>query len=496
MEENYVDLNGTNYVSNIPAVYYNTIASVVEKFADKGTGQLLAKVTLPGGAVISTTINLIKDPENPGKVIASTTMATGVTYAVTSAYGASAVAATEVLIGGILATFGIAASPVVVTLSAIGVVAVGTIYAGNKLQEFIYDTLNTAEKELEIFSNDIYAKVKDNFRLVECYSDQYPESKFMDNKATMTSNIYRCSNKATGFEFSFDKSAHTATIQTGNQTTKEQAIEKVFEMKEIQTLTIDNQTYNIKNLSNLQILNALDSIPEVSFLLSTINLPITEIDLGEKGTYQVKQGDTLSQIAQDNNMTTKELVKLNTWLLDENRVKFLQDKILVDTTLSESELNNKNHTLIGDSNAENILIDANGGDNEFIGGSKADKMQSKGKGYDIYHANNGDIIQDYDHQGKVYFNSTLLKYATYNKTKSCYVNGDLEYHLNGSVLSVKSGSEILTINNYSKENKSLGIVLLDENEVAFEISGGTVKEGNGTNQAQFSVSLIGSLKEN
>ena len=46
-------------------------------------------------------------------------------------------------------------------------------------------------------------------------------------------------------------------------------------------------------------------------------------------------------------------------------LNFLQNKILVDTTLSESELNNSNHTLTGDTNTENILIDANGGDNEF-----------------------------------------------------------------------------------------------------------------------------------
>ena len=138
-------------------------------------------------------------------------------------------------------------------------------------------------------------------------------------------------------------------------------------------------------------------------MLSNINLPTKEIDLGAKGIYQVKSGETLSQIAQNNNMTTKDLVKLNPWLIDENRVKFLQDKVLVDTTLSERELNETNHTLTGDTNAENILIDANGGDNIFIGGSKADKMESRGKGYDIYHANNGDEITDYDGKGEVWF---------------------------------------------------------------------------------------------
>lgn len=35
MEENYVDLNRADYVSNIPAVYYNATASIIENLLIK-----------------------------------------------------------------------------------------------------------------------------------------------------------------------------------------------------------------------------------------------------------------------------------------------------------------------------------------------------------------------------------------------------------------------------------------------------------------------------
>ncbi|EET80787.1 LysM domain protein [Campylobacter showae RM3277] len=84
--------------------------------------------------------------------------------------------------------------------------------------------------------------------------------------------------------------------------------------------------------------------------------------------YKVKSGDTLSTIAQRNGMVTKELLKLNTWLADEGRVKFLKNNILVESNILE--LNEIDHLLTGDRNAENILIDANGGDGIMVGANK------------------------------------------------------------------------------------------------------------------------------
>ena len=150
------------------------------------------------------------------------------------------------------------------------------------------------------------------------------------------------------------------------QEEEKEIIQAVMKHDEIQTLTINSQTYNIKELSNLQILNALDYIPKVSFLLSNILIKVgEEIDLGSKGIYTIKSGDTLSVIAQKNGMVTKDLVRLNSWLCDEGRISFNQNKVLIEG--NPLNLSNTNHTLYGEANAENVLIDANGGDNiEFI----------------------------------------------------------------------------------------------------------------------------------
>ena len=147
---------------------------------------------------------------------------------------------------------------------------------------------------------------------------------------------------------------------------EKEIIQAVIKHDEIQTLTINSQTYNIKELSNLELRNAIENIPQVSFLLSHILIKVGEyLDLGEKGIYKVKSGDTLSVIAQKNGMVTKDLVRLNSWLCDEGRILFNQNKVLIEG--NPLNLSNTNHTLYGEANAENVLIDANGGDNiEFI----------------------------------------------------------------------------------------------------------------------------------
>lgn len=144
------------------------------------------------------------------------------------------------------------------------------------------------------------------------------------------------------------------------QEEEKEIIQAVMKHDEIQTLTINSQTYNIKELSNLELRNAMDSIPQASFLLSNIIIFSNEyLDIGdnkdenekENGRYKIKSGDTFSQIAQNNNMTTKDLLKLNSWLINEGRVKFSQDKILIDATLNENALNNIHHILMGDNYA-------------------------------------------------------------------------------------------------------------------------------------------------
>ena len=123
-------------------------------------------------------------------------------------------------------------------------------------------------------------------------------------------------------------------------------------------------------------------------------------------------------------------------------------------------------------------------------------MQSKGKGYDIYHANDGDEITDSDHKGEIRFGETTLTGGVYDETKGYYENGNIEYHLNGDTLIVKNGSKSITINNYSQSQESLGNKLLEPTEVSIVIQNGSAKEQDDKNQSTtFDVTLNGELKE-
>ncbi|WP_459881139.1 LysM peptidoglycan-binding domain-containing protein [Campylobacter concisus] len=100
----------------------------------------------------------------------------------------------------------------------------------------------------------------------------------------------------------------------------------------IDQITLNSQTYDVKKLPNDQIVRAIEDIPEVSFLLSNILIkPGEKLNLGDKGEYVVKKGDTLSQIAEKYGFKTKELVLLNRYLVNEGRIKFSQDSILIQT---------------------------------------------------------------------------------------------------------------------------------------------------------------------
>lgn len=58
------------------------------------------------------------------------------------------------------------------------------------------------------------------------------------------------------------------------QEEEKEIIQAVMKHDEIQTLTINSQTYNIKELSNLELRNAIENIPQVSFLLSHILIKV------------------------------------------------------------------------------------------------------------------------------------------------------------------------------------------------------------------------------
>ena len=88
-----------------------------------------------------------------------------------------------------------------------------------------------------------------------------------------------------------------------------------------------------------------------------------------------------------------------------------------------------------------------------------------GDGFDTYYVGDKDIIFDSDGKGRVVFEGVELKGGTYDKDKGAYVSKDglIEYRLNESggksTLTVQKGGKSITINEFSKEDKSLGIKL-------------------------------------
>jgi LysM repeat protein len=109
-------------------------------------------------------------------------------------------------------------------------------------------------------------------------------------------------------------------------------IKEVIKHDQITEAIINSQTYDITKENNLAVRNAIDDISKVSFLLSHILIKTGEIlDVGDKGLYTVRSGDTMSQIAERYGFTTQQLLKYNTWLIDDGRVTFEQDKVLIET---------------------------------------------------------------------------------------------------------------------------------------------------------------------
>ena len=177
-----------------------------------------------------------------------------------------------------------------------------------------------------------------------------------------------------------------------------------------------------------------------------------------------------------------------------NRIYTLagDDTITLTSSSNYIEAGSGNDTIdlsgITDKNSTNIIYadlkdsdDKDSGNDIIIGSAGKDTMYG-GSGCDSYYAGNGDIIEDDEKgQGFVYFNSNSpLTGGTYDKDKGCYVGGIYEYHLNGKTLIVKDTTkdESITINNYHKDKKSLGIDLIEADEIDIIISNATATKGD------------------
>ncbi len=260
---------------------------------------------------------------------------------------------------------------------------------------FFTKLVDKINDDFEYLSPTIYGKVtQEEFILQSVEND----SNFCKNIFPDYVNYRQITEIKSGSEsFLYNQLTKNATVNSSDEKT---ATEVILKNTNATKLTLNNQTYNIaSDNNNLLVRNALDSIPAVSVLLSHIDIYAGEkIDLGDKGVYTVKGGDTFSQIANTNGFNTKELLKRNTWLIDEGKVHFDQDKVLVD--INASDLTRVNHTLYG-TNAEDILKDLNGG-------------------YDTYIAGNKDTITDSDGKGRVFFNGSPLTGGEWDKDEGVY----------------------------------------------------------------------------
>ena len=250
-------------------------------------------------------------------------------------------------------------------------------------------------------------------------------------------------------------------IQAHNDALKTEVVKTIVQSKDIKQIQLNNVTFNITQANNLTVRNALDDIPAVSLLLTHILIkPGEKLDLGDKGIYTVKSGDTLSQIAEANGFNTKELLKKNTWLIDDGRVTFDQNKVLIET--DASDLANQDHTLIGDTNASNILKDHNGGNDTLIGGNKADTLEG-GEGYDTYITADGDTITDSDSKGRVFFNGNLLRGGKWDKDEGVYKGDGGKYiQTSNGWKFISDSGEVLNFNLDIKN--SLGIKLKKDDD--------------------------------
>ncbi|AFV97419.1 hypothetical protein B649_05525 [Candidatus Sulfuricurvum sp. RIFRC-1] len=113
----------------------------------------------------------------------------------------------------------------------------------------------------------------------------------------------------------------------------------------------------------------------------------------------------------------------------------------------------------------NTLITGSGND-LLDGGFSGDTLEG-GTGYDTYIAGDGDTIMDDDGKGIVTFEGDILSGGTLTESHELYDqyegDGGTYYLLKTTnALIYQKGEQFLTIENYHKDAKSLGITLTDE----------------------------------
>lgn len=434
-EYEYTVLDGT-------ASTYGAAASAVDLYTEKYSGFTVGQTvqvkwaTTGAATVVGGIVNIIQDEDKVravfktagGAYVGGVAAATASEAVIALAAGLGATASAPVVIG-IGITFG-------VVFSIAGTEATASLY--NMVKSwFGYGTAQEEGTTIDIGQNGTIIKT------TNITQDLYELNAILANESKV-----ELFGETTLREYlKIDKSTNTATVSANTQEAQATIIQDVLATKTnyVDKISHNGQTFDIRNLTPIQLRNAIDGIDKVSFLLSNITIKVGEkIDIGNGGVYTVKSGDTLSVIAQNNGTVTKELVKLNPWLFDDNRIQFnYPTKVLVaeGTVISD----NNNHDLIGQDVAD-ILIDHNGGNDTLIGNGGDDYLDGGagsdtligGSGYDTYITDNGDKVYDQDGIGHVEFYGMTLSGGTQMEGVANTYEG------NGGVYTLNPSNKVLT----------------------------------------------------
>lgn len=125
---------------------------------------------------------------------------------------------------------------------------------------------------LEYFKDGYHYKFSNDELNLTCPDGSTNPFAFVDNKATIASSEYNCNkisyiSKNSLDELTINLKSKNIEIRTNSDKALKAGVQKAFEQNIIspESITLNSHTYNIKSLSNLEIRNAIDNIPKVSF---------------------------------------------------------------------------------------------------------------------------------------------------------------------------------------------------------------------------------------
>ena len=214
-------------------------------------------------------------------------------------------------------------------------------------------------------------------------------------------------------------------------------------------------TYRFLESKRNEIQNKITHIRNLKGNIDTIKLAKDDLDVQLKATRDL----ILNTFAKDKNINGSIIIGKG---IGDPTDDFrdigndFNDEILRGTNKNDLIFGEKGHDVINGGRGNDVLYGASDDRDDDV----ADTLKG-GTGFDTYYVGDKDIIFDSDGKGKVVFDGVELKEETYDKNKGAYVSKDglIEYRLNESggksTLNVQKGDKSITINEFSKEDKSL-----------------------------------------